>query len=149
MLVNFGGGKLEAPKDKAGSLPFAQSNFQPGGLVKHSVDEIRRLFASKSVGAEFAVGDEAFLMAGKTTPTDLDAQLQLLAAYFTAPGYREEAERQFRKNIEAMYTSIEHTAEGVMTDKVSGFIHSDDPRFGFPERRLTWKITTRRSGRPG
>ena len=142
VLVNFGGGKLAAPKDKAGLIPFAQSNFQAGGLVKHSVDEIRRLFASKSVGAEFAVGDEAFLMAGKTTPTDLDAQLQLLAAYFTAPGYREEAERQFRKNIEAMYTSIEHTAEGVMTDKVSGFIHSEDPRFGFPDRNDLESITT-------
>jgi zinc protease len=142
VLVNFGGGKLAAPKDKAGLIPFAQANFQAGGLVKHSVDEIRRLFASKSVGAEFAVGDEAFLMAGKTTPTDLEAQLQLLAAYFTAPGYRQEAERQFRKNIEGMYTSIEHTAEGVMTDKVSRFIHSDDPRFGFPERSDLESITT-------
>lgn len=142
VLVNFGGGKLSAPKDKAGLIPFAQSTFQPGGLEKHSVDEIRRLFASKTVSADFAVGDEAFLMAGKTTPTDLEQQLQLLAAYFTAPGYRDEAERQFRKNIEAIYTSIEHTAEGVMTDKVSGFIHSGDPRFGFPDRNDLESITT-------
>lgn len=142
VLVNFGGGKLSTPKDKTGLIAFAQSNFQPGGLEKHSVDEIRRLFASKTVSAEFAVGDEAFLMAGKTTPSDLDSQLQLLAAYFTAPGYRDEAERQFRKNIESIYTSIEHTAEGVMTDKVSGFIHSDDPRFGFPDRNDLESVTT-------
>ncbi|MBX7210004.1 MAG: insulinase family protein [Verrucomicrobiaceae bacterium] len=142
VLVNFGGGKLSVPKEKAALIPFAQSNFQPGGLVKHSVDEIRRIFASKTVSAEFAVGDEAFLMAGRTTPADLEAQMQLLAAYFTAPGYRDEAERQFRKNIEAIYTSIEHTAEGVMTDKVSGFIHSDDPRFGFPDRSALESITT-------
>lgn len=141
VMVTFGGGKLDVPKDKAALIPFAQSSFQMGGLVKHDVDEIRRIFASKSVGTDFAIGDESFVLSGKTTPADLADQLQLLAAYVTAPGYREEAERQFRKNIEAMYTQLAHTAEGVMADKVSGFIHSDDPRFGFPERAELEKIT--------
>jgi zinc protease len=68
--------------------------------------------------------------------------MQLLAAYVTAPGYREEAERQFRQSIGPMYTSLAHTAEGIMTDKVSGFIHSEDPRFGFPDQAELEKITT-------
>ena len=142
VLVSFGGGKLDAPKDKAGLIPFAQSTFELGGLVKHDSDEIRRLFASQTVSADFSVGDEAFLLGGKTTPTDLVAQMQLLAAYVTAPGYREEAERQFRQSIGPMYTSLAHTAEGIMTDKVSGFIHSEDPRFGFPDQAELEKITT-------
>ena len=142
VLISFGGGKLDAPKDKVGLIPFAQSTFQLGGLAKHDVDEIRRIFASQTVSADFSVGDEAFLLAGRTTPADLTAQLQLLAAYVTAPGFRDEAERQFRKSIGPMYTSLAHTAEGVMTDKVSGFIHADDPRFGFPEQAELEKITT-------
>ena len=134
--VSFGGGKLSAPADKPGLIPFTQSTFQSGGLQKHAVDDLRRLFASKTVGSDFVVGDEAFMLAGKTTPTDLASQLQLLAAYVTAPGYREEAERQFRKGLDAVYTELEHTAEGIMQNKVVGFIHSDDPRFSLPERSI-------------
>jgi zinc protease len=132
VLVGFGGGKLEAPLDKPGLIPFAQSTFEMGGLVEHSVDDLRRLFASKSVSTSFSVGDEAFLLSGRTTHADLEAQLQLLAAHLVAPGFREEAERQFKKNLEALYTQLEHTAEGIMADKVVSHIWSGDPRFGYP-----------------
>jgi len=132
VTLNFGGGKLTTPPGQPGIIPFAQSTFIMGGLQAHSVDDIRRLFASKSVGSDFSVGDEAFMLSGRTTPGDLEAQLQLLTAYMTAPGYREEAARQFQKNLEPMYVQLQHTAEGIMADKVVAFIHSDDPRFGFP-----------------
>lgn len=130
--INFGGGKLTTPADQQGIIPFAQSTFILGGLKAHNVDDIRRIFASKTVSSDFSVGDEAFMLSGRTTPQDLEAQLQLLAAYMTAPGYRDEAARQFQKNLEPMYVQLQHTAEGVMADKVVAFIHSDDPRFGFP-----------------
>ncbi len=132
VLASFGGGKLEAPADKPGLIPFAQSTFELGGLVEHTVDDLRRLFASKSVGTDFNVGDDAFVLAGRTTPADLEVQMQLLAAHMVAPGYREEAERQFEKNLEPMYTQLQHTAEGVMADQVVSFIRSGDPRFGYP-----------------
>lgn len=133
VLVSFGGGKLTVPANKPGLLPFAQSTFQLGGLEKHGVDDIRRIFASRTVGSDFSVGDEAFLLSGRTTPADLDAQLQLLTAHLTAPGYRDEAARQFEKNLDPLYTQLQHTAEGIMNDKVSAFMHSGDHRWGFPK----------------
>lgn len=132
VTVSFGGGKLSAPVDKPGLIPFAQSVFNLGGLKAHDVDSLRRLFAGKTVSADFSVGDEAFLLAGRTTPDDLLAQLQLLAAHLTAPGYREEAQEQFRKNLGPMYTQLRHTAEGIMADRVVSFLHGGDPRFGYP-----------------
>ncbi|GEP44005.1 M16 family metallopeptidase [Brevifollis gellanilyticus] len=132
VTIGFGGGKLTTPKDKAGIIPFAQSTFILGGLKDHSADDLRRLFASKTVAMDFNVGDESFTLSGRTTPADLEAQLQLLTAFLTAPGYREEAERQFRQNIEPMYIQLAHTAEGIMGDKVVSHIHSGDYRFGFP-----------------
>ncbi|HRH98948.1 MAG TPA: pitrilysin family protein, partial [Prosthecobacter sp.] len=132
VLINFGGGKLSVPADKPGLLPFAQSTFQLGGLEKHGVDDIRRIFASRTVGSDFSVGDEAFLLSGRTTPADLEAQLQLLTAYLVAPGYRDEAARQFEKNIDPLYTQLQHTAEGVMNNDVVAFMHSGDHRWGFP-----------------
>ncbi|MFN0079592.1 MAG: M16 family metallopeptidase [Prosthecobacter sp.] len=133
VLINFGGGKLAVPAGKPGLLPFAQSTFQLGGLEKHGVDDIRRLFASRTVGSDFTVGDEAFLLSGKTTPADLEAQLQLLTAHLVAPGYREEAARQFEKNLDPLYTQLHHTAEGVMNNEVVAFMHSGDARWGFPK----------------
>ena len=133
VLINFGGGKLSTPTDKPGIIPFAQSTFQLGGLEKHGVDDIRRIFASRTVGSDFAIGDEAFLLSGRTTPADLEAQLQLLTAYLVAPGYREEAARQFEKNLDPLYTQLQHTAEGVMNNDVVSFMHSGDARWGFPK----------------
>ncbi len=136
VTLSFGGGKLSAPKDKPGLIPFAQSVFNLGGLEAHDVDSLRRLFAGKTASADFSVGDEAFLLAGRTTPDDLLAQLQLLTAHLVAPGYREEAQEQFRKNLGPMYTQLRHTAEGVMADRVVSFLHGGDPRFGFPEQEV-------------
>lgn len=132
VLINFGGGKLSSPIGRPGIIAFAQSTFQLGGLEKHGVDDIRRIFASRTVGSDFSVGDEAFLLSGRTTPADLDAQLQLLTAYLVAPGFRDEAARQFEKNIEPLYTQLQHTAEGVMNNDVVAFMHSNDERWGFP-----------------
>lgn len=136
VTINFGGGKLTTPAAQPGLIAFAQSTFILGGLKAHDVDSIRRLFASQTVSSDFTVGDEAFMLSGRTTPEDLKAQLQLLTAYLTAPGYREEAARQFQKSLDPMYTQLEHTAEGIMADKVVAFIHSADPRFGFPTKEV-------------
>lgn len=136
LVVSVGGGKLSAPPDKPGLIPYAQSVFEAGGLEKHGVDDLRRIFASKTVGVDFAVGDDAFLLGGRTTPGDLRDELGLVCAYLVAPGYREEADRQLKKNLDAIYTQLEHTAEGVMQNQVVSFIHSGDFRFQFPKREV-------------
>lgn len=136
ILVTFGGGKLEAPKDKPGMIPFAETVFPLAGLEKHSVDDLRRIFASKTVATKFEIKDDSFAFSGKTTPQDFEAQCQRLAANIAAPGWREEAERQFKKNLDALYTAIDHTDEGVMQDQVEAFTHGGDPRFGYPDRSV-------------
>ena len=145
VMVSIGGGKLEAPADKPGLAPFTQSTFALGGLEKHSVDDLRRIFASHTVSADFSVGDDSFILAGKTTPTDFETQLQFLTAHVTAPGFREDAMRMFRKQLDAVYTQMEHTAEGVMQDQVVGFIHSEDFRFHLPPRGVLDERSTAES----
>jgi zinc protease len=147
VIAAFGGGKMEIPADKVGLGAFAQSIFDLGGLEKHSADDLRRILASKTVSSSFSVGSErmgqdAFLLSGKTNPEDLETQLQLLTAYLTAPGYREEAERQVRQSYDQMYQQIEHTDDGIMADKVDSFIHSGDPRFGIAPRAEMEKRST-------
>ena len=161
VVVSFGGGVLEIPADKPGLGLFAagvgggnphggggsSSTFIGGGLEKHSSDDLRQILADKDVSVDFAVGSQrmgsdAFMLMGGTTPKDLETQLQLITAYLTAPGYREEAERQFRQGLEPMYQELEHTDGGIMATQVESFTHSGDSRFGIPARAELEKRNT-------
>ena len=85
--IRVGTGKLTEPAQTEPGLAFlANLTFITGGLGKHSVDDLQRLFASKTVGLNFNVGDDAFVLGGTTNREDLLAQLQLLTAYFVDPG---------------------------------------------------------------
>ncbi|HEU5284628.1 MAG TPA: insulinase family protein [Burkholderiales bacterium] len=136
VAVRFGAGRLELPRDKPGLEQLAESAFVAGGLEKHSLDELNRIIAGRSVGLGFEVEDDAFVLAGRTTPGDLELQLQLLAAYLVAPGYRGEALERFRKGLPQLYQSLERTPMGVMQKDVVRFLRGGDPRFGYPEQSV-------------
>ncbi len=136
ITARIGGGLLTMPKDKPGLSTFVGYAFQAGGLEAHSSDEMERILAGKSVGGGFSVGEDAFVLSGRTTPEDLLLQLQLMRAYVTHPGYREEGERQFKKAIDQIYQQLKHDPNGVMADEVAALIHSGDPRFGYPEKAV-------------
>jgi zinc protease len=136
VYVRFGGGLLEAPKDKPGLGIFASMTFIGGGLEKHSADDLARIFAGRNVGVSFSVEPDSFVLQGATTRRDLQDELNLLAAFLTAPGYREESVRLAKKNIPQMYLSLRHTPEGVMNNEVSSFMARGDFRFGFPEESV-------------
>lgn len=136
VTVRFGGGRLELPRDKPGLEQLAEATYIAGGLEQHSLDELNRIIAGRSVGLGFEVEDDAFILGGHTTPADLQLQLQLLAAYLTAPGYREEALERFRQGLPQLYKSLERTPMGVMQKDVVRFLRGGDPRFGYPEQSV-------------
>ncbi|HTX64622.1 MAG TPA: insulinase family protein [Opitutaceae bacterium] len=131
--IRLGTGRLSEPAATEPGLAFlGDLSFIVGGLGKHTIDDLQRLFASKTVGLNFDVGDDAFLLGGKTNREDLLAQLQLLAAYVTDPGYRPEALRQARKVMDQLYGRFAHTVSGPMQLEVPRLLASGDPRFGLP-----------------
>ncbi|WP_269537329.1 M16 family metallopeptidase [Cerasicoccus fimbriatus] len=132
VVARFGGGELAMSADQKGIATFANMAFSAGGLEALSVDEMERVLAGQSVGGSFSVGEEFFTLAGGTTPKDLERELELLAAYLTAPGYREEAARQARKAYDEMAIQVERTVEGVWGNQVAKYIAGDNFRFGFP-----------------
>jgi zinc protease len=111
---------------------LADGTFLAGGLAAHSIDDINRLTAGRSVGLNFDVEDGAFVLSGSTVPADLQLQLQLMAAYVAAPGYRPEALERFRKALPQLYQSLDRTPSGVMQRDVTRFLRDGDPRFGYP-----------------
>ncbi|MGI8605216.1 MAG: M16 family metallopeptidase [Verrucomicrobiales bacterium] len=132
--ASFGAGKLALPVEKPGLELFAEHTFELGGLVKHSVDDLRRILAGKTVTTQFQIGEDAFVLSGKTTPSDLTTQLQLLCAFLTAPGWREESDRIFREQVPTIYSEIEHTLEGQIEARLEPYLHGGDHRFAFPAK---------------
>lgn len=136
------GGKLSQPKGKPGLDALAAAVMNLGGLEAHSSVDLQRLFAGRTVGVSFAVDGDRFLLSGTTTPEDLELQLRLLAAQIAHPGYRPEAEIQFRRALPATYARLKHEPGGAYRTRVPDLLFSADERFSFPEQSVMEKRTT-------
>jgi zinc protease len=132
--IRIGNGLLTEPKGQPGLGFFSSSTFSAGGLGKHSVDDLERILAGKTVGAEFRVGGDALSFGGATNREDLLLQLQLLAAYIIDPGYRPESIRVAQKGFEQLYLKLDHTPNGPLQRDVPALLASGDPRFGLPPK---------------
>ena len=132
LRVRLGHGRLTEPEDRQGLGILAEQVLIEGALEAHSRDELRRIFAGYNVGWGFRAEEDAFVFGGSTSPSDLLRQLQLLAAYLTAPGYRPEALRLARENMPEIYNQATRTNRGVLANEVSRFLAGGDHRFGLP-----------------
>ncbi len=133
--ANIGHGQLTLPADKPGLDQFASALVNQGGIGEHSTDELKRILAGRNVsvgrGGGFAVGEDSFSLGGRTTPKDLELQLQLMAAQIELLGLRDEAVTQFRKGLPMIEQQMKHTPAGAV-QKMRAWLHGDDPRYVFP-----------------
>jgi zinc protease len=134
--LRLGSGQLTEPNDKPGLGLFASNTLIAGGLGKHSIDELQRLLAGKTLGLDFAVLEDALQFSGVTSRRDLLLQLQLFSAYIKDPAFRPEALRIIRKGLDQYYTSLEHAVEGPLQTTVPRLLAGGDPRFGLPSREI-------------
>jgi zinc protease len=132
--ARIGHGQLTEPADQPGLAAYAGRIFIEGGLGRHSVDELRRILAGRTVGVGFGTSGDAFTLGGGCSREDFHLQMQLMAARAADPGYRPEAARQAAKWIDQMYRSFEHTASGPFSTEVARILAGGDPRFGLPTR---------------
>ncbi|MEO0031850.1 MAG: hypothetical protein RIS94_1608 [Pseudomonadota bacterium] len=126
--LSVDGGELLATR--ANPLAVEMASLLPqGGLGKHSQDDLQTLLAGRSISNPFAPAGEAFTSAVTTTPRDLDLQLQLLAATLSDPGYRPEAEVQFRANMTNFFARLNATPQSALANAQGGLLSDADPRF--------------------
>lgn len=129
--VDFGAGDL-TPQPAAAAGSILGAVFGGGGLEAHDRDALQRLLAGRSVGYGVGVADDAFFFSNATTPTDFELQMQVLAAFMTAPGWREDGLNQFRAIADEVRRGQNAQAVQVAVNRVSRMIRSGDPRWGFP-----------------
>lgn len=132
--VRLGHGLLDLPKNRPTPIWAANwGGFTEGGLKDLSTEEIDQVLASKIYGADFAAGEDAFVLQGGTRPQDLATQLQVLAAYSSNPGYRAEAFQRLRTYASTLEAQLSATPSGVMSRDLNRLLHGDDLRFAFPD----------------
>jgi len=131
--LRVGGGSLEFGRDGAALSALMSTVFTTGGLQKHSLDDLRSILAGRSVTPGFGVDENSFGTKIATTPRDLDLQMQLLAAYLVAPGFRPEADRFWQRVVPLIGPQLEASPAAVFQRDAGRIVANDDPRFGVPD----------------
>lgn len=134
--ANVGDGKLTMPEDRPGIDILAGATMDSAGLARHSTDDLKRLLAGRTAGISFSIAEDTFVLSGRTNRADLLLQLQLLAAWLSEPGFREDGLTAFRQGIPAFYQQVGHTPEGILQTAVNAFTHGDDYRFRLPPQEV-------------
>jgi zinc protease len=135
VTVRIGDGRLGLTRQQAG-VAWSAGAVIGGGLRKISFEDSQRALAGKIYAATFSVGDDAFTFGGETRPHDLDTQLSVLTAYVADPGFRPEAFERLRGAYLAALPQLNATPDGVVSRDLGGLLHSEDPRWMFPNEAI-------------
>jgi len=128
-------GLLDHKKTSPSSAWGAGQAFVEGGVNGLSLEEITEALSPKIYSTGFAIGEDALVLDGKTRPADFATQLQVLAAYVTAPGWRPQAWETMRVHGSGTWhDSLASTPNGVFLREAHRRLRSGDKRFGIPSR---------------
>ena len=126
--ISVDGGKRLNTRDAPLTTAMIQT-FEAGGLGEHSRDELLTILAGRTVDDEVDSDADSFVWDARTTPRDLELQLQLLTAYITDPGYRPEGEVRYRQNINNYFAKLRATPLSALQSEIGGILSDGDPRF--------------------
>ena len=131
--VRLGDGRLGLPKTAKTEM-WAHQAMILGGLGKISLEEMEQVLASKLVGSDLALTDDALVLGGATRPEDLDVQLQVLAAYVSDPAFKASAFHRVQNALSAQLDQLDATPQGVFGREVGRLQHGGDLRWGTPDQ---------------
>jgi zinc protease len=131
--VRLAGGQLALPADKPGLAQMVSMLSPIGALEKHSAEDLKQILAGHTIQIGFAVGDDAIVTGGTSSPRDFALQMKLSAAFVVHPGYREEAETRWESLVPLIEAQARATPQSVAQMKLPAVLANDDPRFGFPD----------------
>jgi zinc protease len=136
------GGLASAPSTETSAVSFfADAAFNGGGLLAHDNEDLRRLTAGRTVGSGLAVGEDRIVVGGSTTAEDLLLQCELMCAWLTAPGWREDGMVQMKRQIPLVFQGMAHQHQGPLLTEFLPAVYGGDPRFGLPAQESLEAVT--------
>lgn len=132
--LRFGGGQSAMTPESGAIRYLYNSAFSNGGLEAHDRNALVQLLAGKTAGMNSDVRGLAYQFNAGFRPDDMLLQMQLWAAYLTAPGYRDEALDWFRRGLKSGYEQLLSTPGGVAGAYGSEIVYGKDYRFILPPR---------------
>jgi len=130
--ARLAGGTVALPQDQPGIATMLSASSAMSATKKHSLDDIRTVLAGHDVSPGWSVQTDAFVAAGTTSAKDIGLQMKLSAAYLTDPGYRAEAETQWKNIVPIVDKQLTATPANMLGSKLPAILASDDLRFGIP-----------------
>ena len=130
--VRVGDGRLGLPPERYSPNWAVKDGLILGGLKTMSIDNINRALAGKVYRLTASINDDGLMLRGSTRPVDLATQLQLGAAYVSAPGWRESAIERARTEQANRLAKASGSPEGVFIRDIGALLHSGDRRWSTP-----------------
>ncbi|HET6538413.1 MAG TPA: insulinase family protein [Sphingopyxis sp.] len=125
------GGALMATREDPTKVALAGS-LAIGGLEAHSFDDLRSIFAGRTISPAFGMSADAFGGSATTTPQDLALQAKVMAAYLLHPGYRADGLAMMRRVYPQHYAAMDATPAAVIARDQEAIITGHDPRMVTP-----------------
>jgi zinc protease len=132
VTVSIGNGYADLQR---GSPPWAwaiDNAFVRGGLADIDYDTMQELLAGKTYGVGFLMNENAFVLGGSTRTSDLDTQMEVLAAYCVAPAIRTSTFEQTRNAYLELVSRWHSEPYQELMLSIPALIRSDDRRFALP-----------------
>ena len=132
--VRIDGGSLHFAKELQYLASFMNGTYAGGGLGKYDIDDMRALLAGSTAQPMLYASTDHFGGSGAVVTKDVERQMQLIAAYLTDPGKREEAIRLFRRGLPEYYSRLDATPQSALSVAFGKIINGNDPRFMVPDQ---------------
>jgi zinc protease len=139
--VRVDGGELLLSATEFSPALLMDQVLTPGGLGKLTLQELDRGLAGRTFGASGGLGERSIDFSGRTTPTDLTLQMQILTAYLTDPGLRTNALDKMKAAYAQNLSQMDMTPSGVFQRDAEPLLAGGDARRATPTAAQVEAIT--------
>lgn len=134
LRVDFGDGREELGKRSLYEASLATDSFIRGGLGRHSYAELKALIGDEPLeNIALVVNDRSFTLESSSFPDWLPEQLEMISAYLTDPGFRDELDVKLPSVVANVYSDQEASpiaaiSQGLREALAPGGVRSMPPR---------------------
>ncbi|MGB3457496.1 MAG: insulinase family protein [Litorimonas sp.] len=138
--VRSGAGAGFFPQDAPAFSTQLRSVMGASGLGAHTADQLATLTAGRAVGVNRSFGTRDMALSGATVPSDLELQMQLMAATLTDPAYRPETLPRFESQIRSVWSKLDSTPRGAANLVVPSILSSGHWRDAHPSEETVLDV---------